>query len=204
MTASFIPVFTDYMRNRSREETWAFANRLFWTFSVVLAGADGPGRHFFAADRPHVFDVRQKSGSGRSRLSESPDVPLHSVYRNGGAGDGDSELLSHFRHAGGDAHSAEYFVHRFFHGGRVEAFLKSRGGAGGGRAGGRHFPVFSSGAATGPPGNEFSIWHFVFRSRRAPRGAPDGSRALSESGSRRSTCWWTRSLRMPRSCRREA
>jgi putative peptidoglycan lipid II flippase len=38
MTASFIPVFTDYMRNRSREETWTFANRLFWTFCVVLAG----------------------------------------------------------------------------------------------------------------------------------------------------------------------
>src|SRR5260370_19555125 len=38
MTASFIPVFTDYMRNRSREETWKFANRLFWTFSVALAG----------------------------------------------------------------------------------------------------------------------------------------------------------------------
>jgi len=37
MTASFIPVFTDYMRNRTREETWAFANRLFWTFSVVLS-----------------------------------------------------------------------------------------------------------------------------------------------------------------------
>ncbi len=37
MTASFIPVFTDYMRNRSREETWEFANRLFWTFCVVLA-----------------------------------------------------------------------------------------------------------------------------------------------------------------------
>jgi putative peptidoglycan lipid II flippase len=37
MTASFIPVFTDYMRNRSREETWAFANRLFWTFSSILA-----------------------------------------------------------------------------------------------------------------------------------------------------------------------
>ena len=36
MTASFIPVFTDYMRNRSREETWAFANRLFWTFCVAL------------------------------------------------------------------------------------------------------------------------------------------------------------------------
>ena len=37
MTASFIPVFTDYMRNRSRDETWEFANRLFWTFSVGLA-----------------------------------------------------------------------------------------------------------------------------------------------------------------------
>ena len=37
MTASFIPVFTDYMRNRTKEETWAFANRLFWTFSVILS-----------------------------------------------------------------------------------------------------------------------------------------------------------------------
>jgi putative peptidoglycan lipid II flippase len=37
MTASFIPVFTDYMRNKTREETWAFANRLFWTFSVILS-----------------------------------------------------------------------------------------------------------------------------------------------------------------------
>lgn len=37
MTASFIPVFTDYMRNRTREETWTFANRLFWTFCLILA-----------------------------------------------------------------------------------------------------------------------------------------------------------------------
>jgi putative peptidoglycan lipid II flippase len=37
MTASFIPVLSDYMRNRSREETWAFANRVFWTFPVLLA-----------------------------------------------------------------------------------------------------------------------------------------------------------------------
>jgi putative peptidoglycan lipid II flippase len=37
MTASFIPVFTDYMRNRTKEETWEFANRLFWTFSVFVA-----------------------------------------------------------------------------------------------------------------------------------------------------------------------
>ena len=37
MTASFIPVFTDYMRNRTRQETWEFANRLFWTFCLVLS-----------------------------------------------------------------------------------------------------------------------------------------------------------------------
>jgi putative peptidoglycan lipid II flippase len=37
MTAAFIPVFTEHMRNRSREETWEFANRLFWTFCVILS-----------------------------------------------------------------------------------------------------------------------------------------------------------------------
>ena len=37
------------------------------------------------------------------------------------------------------------------------------------------FQFFSSGAATGSPGNEFSIWRFVFGSGSAPRGAPDGS-----------------------------
>lgn len=37
MTAAFIPVFTDYMRNRSREETWNLANRLFWTICVILS-----------------------------------------------------------------------------------------------------------------------------------------------------------------------
>jgi putative peptidoglycan lipid II flippase len=37
MTASFIPVFTTYMREKPKEETWAFANRLFWTLALVLA-----------------------------------------------------------------------------------------------------------------------------------------------------------------------
>ena len=37
MTASFIPVFTTYMRERSKEEVWDFANRLFWTLSLVVA-----------------------------------------------------------------------------------------------------------------------------------------------------------------------
>ena len=37
MTASFIPVFTTYMRDKSREEVWDFANRLFWTLALVVA-----------------------------------------------------------------------------------------------------------------------------------------------------------------------
>lgn len=35
--AAFIPVFTTYMRERSAEELWTFANRLFWTLALVLA-----------------------------------------------------------------------------------------------------------------------------------------------------------------------
>jgi putative peptidoglycan lipid II flippase len=37
MTASFIPVFTSYMADKSREEVWEFANRVFWTLALVLA-----------------------------------------------------------------------------------------------------------------------------------------------------------------------
>jgi putative peptidoglycan lipid II flippase len=37
MTASFIPVFTRYMRERTKEEVWDFANRLFWTLALVAA-----------------------------------------------------------------------------------------------------------------------------------------------------------------------
>jgi putative peptidoglycan lipid II flippase len=35
--ASFIPIFTGYLRNRSREEAWDFAQKIFWDLAVVLA-----------------------------------------------------------------------------------------------------------------------------------------------------------------------
>jgi putative peptidoglycan lipid II flippase len=70
MTASFIPVFTDYMRNRSREETWAFANRLFWTFSVVLAALTVLGMIF----SPLI--VRLFSMFGKN------EVQIEAVYLN--------------------------------------------------------------------------------------------------------------------------
>ena len=37
MTASFIPVFAGYMRERDKEELWEFANKLFWTLALVVA-----------------------------------------------------------------------------------------------------------------------------------------------------------------------
>src|ERR1700722_3510731 len=37
MTSSFIPVFTKYMREKSRAEVWAFANNLFWTLAFIVA-----------------------------------------------------------------------------------------------------------------------------------------------------------------------
>ena len=37
MTASFIPVFTTYMREKSPQEVWDFANRLFWTLALLVA-----------------------------------------------------------------------------------------------------------------------------------------------------------------------
>lgn len=70
MTASFIPVFTDYMRNRTREETWAFANRLFWTFSVALAALTVVGMIF----SPLI--VRMFSIYGKSQ------VQVEAVYLN--------------------------------------------------------------------------------------------------------------------------
>jgi putative peptidoglycan lipid II flippase len=36
-SATFIPVFTTFMRDRSVDELWQFANRLFWTVALVLA-----------------------------------------------------------------------------------------------------------------------------------------------------------------------
>jgi putative peptidoglycan lipid II flippase len=35
--ASFIPVFTGYLRGKSQRETWAFAQRMFWDIALILA-----------------------------------------------------------------------------------------------------------------------------------------------------------------------
>lgn len=54
MTASFIPVFTGYMRERSEKEVWDFANRLFWTLALVAAAITILGM-VFSPSVVHVF-----------------------------------------------------------------------------------------------------------------------------------------------------
>jgi putative peptidoglycan lipid II flippase len=50
-SATFIPVFTTYMRERSAADLWFFANRFFWTVALVLAVAVVSGVIF----SPHVI-----------------------------------------------------------------------------------------------------------------------------------------------------
>jgi putative peptidoglycan lipid II flippase len=50
-SATFIPVFTTYMRERSSDELWDFANRFFWTVALILAAVVMVGVIF----SPHVI-----------------------------------------------------------------------------------------------------------------------------------------------------
>jgi len=48
VTASFIPVFANYLNNKPSEEVWEFANRLFWNVAVLLAAITVLGMVFSA------------------------------------------------------------------------------------------------------------------------------------------------------------
>ena len=65
IAASVIPVFTTFMRDRSKEELWHFANRLFWTAALVLAVITVLGMVF----SPQVIETF----SGRQSNSNSWD-----------------------------------------------------------------------------------------------------------------------------------
>ena len=108
MTASFIPVFTGYMREKDKEEVWEFANKLFWTLALVVAVITVLGMVF----SPYVIHLFASNANkdgllGSGDRAESNHFPV-SVFRGaGGAGDGNSELLSRLRIAGGDAGVSE-------------------------------------------------------------------------------------------------
>ena len=67
MTASFIPVFAGYMREKDREESWDFANKLFWTLAFVVAAITVLGM-VFSPYVIHLFtsDVSSAGGLGQA------------------------------------------------------------------------------------------------------------------------------------------
>ena len=46
LSASFIPVFTGYLRDKPRPEAWAFAQRVFWDLAIVLGVVSSLGAIF--------------------------------------------------------------------------------------------------------------------------------------------------------------
>ncbi len=176
MTASFIPVFTDYMRNRSREETWEFANRLFWTFCVILSALTVLGVIF------SPLFVRFFSMFGKNQ------VQFEAIYLNRlmfpyilfiGMAAMAMAILNCFHIFGPPAATPillEYLLYCVFRSSCLEAFFQPSGGLGGGCAGGWNFSVFLAGAAIGQARYEFQICGLVYRSGSATRDETDGSR----------------------------
>src|SRR6202163_4100557 len=68
MTASFIPDFTSYMRERSKEEVWDFANRLFWTLALVAAVITVMGM-VFSPGVVHLFSGKNLAGDQAVQLN---------------------------------------------------------------------------------------------------------------------------------------
>lgn len=68
MTASFIPVFTKYMREKSKEEVWEFANKLFWTLAFVVAVITILGM-VFSPSVVHVFAGSNAAGAQAVELN---------------------------------------------------------------------------------------------------------------------------------------
>ncbi len=60
MSASFIPVFTTWMKEKKKEEVWDFANRMFWTLALVAAAVTVLGMVF----SPFVVQTFNFSGGG--------------------------------------------------------------------------------------------------------------------------------------------
>ncbi len=70
MTASFIPVFTTYLADKSRDEVWEFANRLFWTLALLLGCLTVLGM-IFSPQLIHFFTF---FGQGPQKWDQAVDL----------------------------------------------------------------------------------------------------------------------------------
>ena len=76
MTAAFIPVFTEYITGKSQAEVWQFAQRAFWTLTVVLAPLTVLGVIF--SDR--VIDLFTLAGGHRIDLGMAVYLNLSLIH----------------------------------------------------------------------------------------------------------------------------
>ncbi len=98
MTSSFIPVFTKYMREKTRGEVWDFANRLFWTLAFLVAIITVMGMVFSPAVI-HTFTSSQGTSVSydAGHHPEPHYFPIFVFCFACRAGDGHFELLQHVR-----------------------------------------------------------------------------------------------------------
>jgi putative peptidoglycan lipid II flippase len=62
LAACFIPVFSGYIAHKSKEEAWAFANRIFWTAAVLLAAVALLGS-VFSRQAVYLFTIFGRSSA---------------------------------------------------------------------------------------------------------------------------------------------
>ena len=67
MSAAFVPVFTGYLLEKPEQETWRFANRMFWVLATIAASLTVLGM-VFSAPLVHVLTLL---GSGHGQWAEA-------------------------------------------------------------------------------------------------------------------------------------
>ena len=178
MTASFIPVFTTYMREKSEEDVWDFANKLFWTLALIGGHHYDFGNGVFTVRGPLVRGKKSRGRSGHRIESRRFPVP---VLRGAGlAGHGDIELLPHFWIAGGDTHRLECGGDSVFGERGMETLQESGDGDRGRSSSRRSIAVPDPGADAGAEGNDVQVWNFIFAPRDQECGAIDDSAAFRD------------------------
>ena len=115
LAASFIPIFTGYLRNRTREDAWDFAQKIFWDMAVVLGVLVVLGV-VFSRQIIGVFTIFS-GNPGHWDLAAALNRDDFSVdFFSGarGSGVGDSEQLSRVCDSGGDVDFFQFELYRVF------------------------------------------------------------------------------------------
>ena len=110
LTISFVPVFTEYLEKKSKEEAIELASQRFY-HSFRHSGCCFGAGHFNFTCYCRTYCARIYFRSAKIRadcISQSPDVSLYLFYRPGGFVHGYSEFLPAFYRTGPITGDAQY------------------------------------------------------------------------------------------------